>query len=146
MKTTITLICIILATSGLVKAQVNLEFNQVVTMDTSYSVNFGSGNYTAWSNQYMVPPGKVWKIEYLSDNGGTFYINNVAIMMHYGYSTGAAQAAYAAFVVDAANDTSSLTSVIITEPSPLVLTISSTSPSCNLGNDGIAVLLMELFM
>jgi len=53
-------------------------------------------------------------------------------------ATGLCAGTYAAFVVDAANDTSSLTSVIITEPSPLVLTISSTGPSCNPGNDGTA--------
>ena len=56
---------------------VNLEFNQVLTYDSAYTENLtGSGNWTRYSNELIVPENKVWKIQFMSPQRG-LRVNNV---------------------------------------------------------------------
>jgi len=70
-------------------AQNRLEFNQVVTIDTSHTVTHGiSSGYVYYGDYYYVPAGKVWKIESYCVNGSTssiLEINDVEISsrLHY---------------------------------------------------------------
>ena len=46
---------------------IDLSLNRVVTIDTLYNetINQGEGNWIRYSQNYEVPEGKVWKIEYI---------------------------------------------------------------------------------
>ena len=60
-------------------AQNHLEFNQVVTIDSSYTIpNVGNGYYYD-GEYYYVPSGKAWKVESFSSNG-YFQINDVTLI------------------------------------------------------------------
>ena len=60
-------------------AQNRLEFNQVVTIDSSYTIpNVGNGYYYD-GEYYYVPSGKAWKVESFSSNG-YFQINDVTLI------------------------------------------------------------------
>tara|TARA_B100000795_G_scaffold208387_1_gene161869 strand:- start:98 stop:493 length:396 start_codon:yes stop_codon:yes gene_type:complete len=60
-------------------AQNHLEFNQVVTIDSSYTIPYVSNQYYYDGEYYYVPPGKAWKVESFSSNG-YFQINDVKLI------------------------------------------------------------------
>jgi hypothetical protein len=55
-----------------VKAQGNLQFNQVISQIGQLSFCSGSPTWT-------VPAGKVWKVEYFSRTWNMFYVNGFSI-------------------------------------------------------------------
>ncbi len=73
------------------KAQGNLQFNQVITLTGTLTVNNGAIN----AQFYTVPSGKVWKIEHVGGStsltgNGTQYgltINNATTISYWGSST-----------------------------------------------------------
>ena len=60
-------------------AQNHLEFNQVVTIDSSYTIPYVSNQYYYDGEYYYVPSGKAWKVESFSSNG-YFQINDVKLI------------------------------------------------------------------
>ena len=79
-KKTLLIICLFIGLNTV--AQNRLEFNQVLTIDSTLSGNIsGPGNYTQYSDVYTVPNNKTWKIEFLHPYSGIM-INNVEIGLY----------------------------------------------------------------
>jgi hypothetical protein len=66
-------------------AQNRLEFNQVITIDSTISITttFYNTTQSVHSNIYIVPAGKVWKIEYIVPFNYAFLINNRSLFNGY---------------------------------------------------------------
>ena len=75
-KKTLLIFCLFVGLNTV--AQNRLEFNQVVTIDSSYSISTTGTTYY-YGDYYYVPFGKVWKVESFSSNGD-FQINDVDIL------------------------------------------------------------------
>ena len=81
-KKTLLIICLFVGLNTF--AQNRLEFNQVLTIDSTLSGNLsGSGNYTEYSDVYTVPNNKTWKIEFLYPYN-CIIINNVEVSLYGG--------------------------------------------------------------
>ena len=76
-KKTLLIICLFGGINSF--AQNRLEFNQVVTIDSSYSIPSVPNYYDYYGDYYYVPSGKVWKVESFSSNG-YFQINDVTLI------------------------------------------------------------------
>jgi len=60
-KKTLLIICLFVGLNTV--AQNRLEFNQVLTIDSNYTVTHGSSTgFVNYGDYYYVPTGKVWKI------------------------------------------------------------------------------------
>jgi hypothetical protein len=62
------LISIALLCSSVAMSQsIDLSLSRVITIDTLYNstINVGEGGWIRYSENYQVPEGKVWKVEYV---------------------------------------------------------------------------------
>ena len=75
------LISIALLCSSVAMSQsIDLSLSRVITIDTLYTETTSSGNWTKYSQNYEVPEGKVWKVEYIYPYE-TWIINDVEISL-----------------------------------------------------------------
>lgn len=81
-KKTLLIICLFVGLNTF--AQNRLEFNEVITIDTTFSTTFPTGTQTYYGDYHYVPAGKVWKVEYWYSNG-SIQINDMDILgkLHY---------------------------------------------------------------
>lgn len=81
-KKTLLIICLFVGLNTV--AQNRLEFNEVITIDTTFSQTFSPGTQTYYGDYHYVPDGKVWKVEYWYSNG-CMQINDMDILgkLHY---------------------------------------------------------------
>ena len=62
-------------------SQTQLEFNRIISIDSTYTYSIGSGNYTLSTETYIVPEGKTWKIQFLSYSVDSWKINGTYISL-----------------------------------------------------------------
>ena len=57
----------LLCSSVAMSQSIDLSLSRVITIDTLYSIqiNPGEGNWIRYSENYQVPEGKIWKVEYV---------------------------------------------------------------------------------
>ena len=71
------LISIALLCSSVAMSQnIDLSLSRVITIDTLYTEEVEYGTHVRFSENFIVPDGKVWKIEYGYPNDGSIIIND----------------------------------------------------------------------
>ena len=74
------LISIALLCSSVAMSQsIDLSLSRVITIDTLYYETTSQGYWTKYSQNYEVPEGKVWKVEYIYPNNSWIINDDVQI-------------------------------------------------------------------